>query len=468
MVDGTGQDGFWADVGLDGGKIVAIGSVPGKGAREWDGRGLVLAPGFIDVHTHDDLAVLRNPEMVPKVSQGVTTVIVGNCGIGASPVTLRGELPDPMNLLGKAGEFRYPNLAAYRQAVDRARPSVNVAALVGHTSLRANVLDRLDRPANSAELQAMEAQFQEALDQGAVGLSTGLAYKNAVAAPTSEVRVLADLLHRAGGVYTTHLRTEFDGILGALDEAFSVGREARVPVVVSHLKCAGAGNWGRGGEVLGYLKRTALHQTVGCDCYPYAAGSSTLDLGQVTAEFPIRITWSDPHPEAGGKTLEMVAQEWGVPLLEAARALQPAGAVYHNMDESDVRRILGDPITMVGSDGLPSDPRPHPRLWGTFPRVLGHYSRDLGLFSLAEAVRKMTSLAASRFGLVDRGVVRAGMSADLVLFDPLTVRDTATFEDPCRPAEGIRMVWVNGVTTYGAGADIPGRAGKFLARKGVS
>ena len=310
----------------------------------------------------------------------------------------------------------------------------------------------------------MASQLREAMENGAVGLSTGLAYKNAFAAPEAEVQALAGLLAEFGGVYTTHMRTEFDGILGALDEALSVGRLAAVPVVVSHLKCAGAGNWGRAPEVLAVLHGAARTQAVGCDCYPYTAGSSTLDLGQVTSDFPIQITWSDPHPEMGGKTLAEIAGLWGLSLMDAARRLQPAGAVYHNMAEADVRLILGDRASMVGSDGLPNDPRPHPRLWGAFPRVLGHYCREVGLFPLGEAVRKMTGLSAARFGLVDRGLVRAGYAADLVLFDPLTVRDSATFADPIRPAEGVASVWVNGVLSYTKDGPTGNRAGRFLPR----
>jgi len=462
VLDGTGRDGYVADVAWTDGLITEVG-VADRGGRDIDGRGLVLAPGFIDVHTHDDVVVVRAPEMLPKLSQGVTTVVVGNCGISASPVTLTSGVPDPMNLLGTAADFVYPTFAAYRQAVDRVQPSVNVVALVGHTALRTNHLDRFDRPATGGEVEAMKAQLREALENGAVGLSTGLAYKNAFAAPEAEVLALARLLDEFGGVYTTHMRTEFDGVLGALDEAFSVGRHAGVPVVVSHLKCAGAGNWGRSGEVLDQFHWAAQTQALGCDCYPYSAGSSTLDLGQVTTDFPIRITWSEPHPEAGGRDLAAIAADWGVPLLDAARRLQPAGAVYHNMAEADVRRILADPATMIGSDGLPNDPRPHPRLWGTFPRVLGHYSRDEGLFPLAEAVRKMTSLPAARFGL-DRGVIKPGLAADLVLFDPLTVRDVATFDDPIRTSEGIVSVWVNGRLSFHRDQGLVERAGGFLPR----
>ena len=429
-----------------------------------DGTGLVLAPGFIDVHTHDDTNVIRAPEMWPKLSQGVTTVVVGNCGISAVPARLKGDPPDPMNLLGGADAFVYPDFRSYVEALDRARPAVNVAALVGHTTLRSNHLDRLDRAATPDEIDAMRAELREALSLGALGLSTGLAYANALAAPTEEVMALAEPLAGAGAVYTTHMRTEFAGILDAMDEAFRIGRHARVPVGISHLKCAGPENWGRSGEVLDALESAGRSHPVGCDCYPYTAGSSTLDLEQVTDAIEITITWSDPHPDAGGKALKKIAAEWRLSLLDAARRLQPAGAIYHSMSEDDVRRILRHPATVIGSDGLPNDPMPHPRLWGAFPRVLGRYSRDERLFPLAVAVHKMTGLPARRFGLSNRGFVREGFGADLVLFDPSTVRDVATFTDPQRPAEGIAAVWVNGVLSSRGLTPTGDRSGRFLPR----
>ncbi|UXY16853.1 D-aminoacylase [Chitiniphilus purpureus] len=467
VYDGSGAPAQPASLAILDGRIAALGGLPhARADAVLDAGGLALAPGFIDVHTHDDTQVIRAPQMLPKLSQGVTTVIVGNCGISASPVTLRGAPPDPMNLLGGAGDFRYPTFAAYRAAVTAAQPAVNVAALIGHTALRNNHLERLDRSAGEPEIAAMRAQLRAALEAGALGLSSGLAYASAAAADTGEVAALAEVLDEFGALYTTHLRDEFDGILGALDEAFAIGRHARAPVIVSHLKCAGAGNWGRSGEVLARLAQAAPHQPVGCDCYPYAASSSTLDLKQVTADFEIGITWSEPHPEAAGRTLGEIAADWGVPLLEAARRLQPAGAVYHGMHEDDVRRILAHPLTMVGSDGLPDDPLPHPRLWGAFARVLGHYSRDVGLLPLAQAVHKMTGLSARRFGLAQRGLIRVGFHADLVLFDPATVRDTARFDAPVQAAQGIVGVWVNGVATYRDGAATGARAGRFLPRAG--
>ncbi len=455
-----------ADVAIEGERIIAIGNLPHYAAEDiFDGEGKVLAPGFVDAHTHDDTSVILAPQMLPKLSQGVTTVVVGNCGISAAPVQLHGEPPDPMNLLGDAKDFCYPTFAAYIHAVAAAQPAVNVAALVGHTALRNNHMDRLDRAATLGEIRGMRAQLQEALDHGATGLSTGLAYLSAYSASTEEVMALAELLASAGAIYATHLRSETEAMLQAMDEAVRIGRHAAVPVVISHLKCAGIANWGRSAEVLEWLDRARKEQPIGCDCYPYAAGSSTLDLRQVDARVKIQITWSKAHPEKAGQTLAEIAETWGVPLLEAAKRLQPAGAIYHSIAEEDMRTFLRHPGTMIGSDGLPNDPLPHPRLWGTFPRVLGRYCREQNLFSIGEAVRKMTSLPAQRFGLEDRGWVREGYFADLVLFDPATVRDVATFEDPARISVGIEAVWVNGTLSYREETSTGQRAGRFLPRR---
>jgi N-acyl-D-aspartate/D-glutamate deacylase len=465
VLDGSGGAPFVADVAVADGRIAVVrGATAPRADVVIDAAGLTLAPGFIDVHTHDDTNVVRAPEMWPKLSQGVTTVVVGNCGISAACARLRGALPDPMNLLGDAGTFRYPTFASYVDGVNRARPAVNVAALVGHTTLRNNQMDRLDRAATPEEIDAMRAELREALAHGALGLSSGLQYASAFSAPTEEVMAVAEILAVAGGLYATHMRTEFAGILDAMDEAFRIGRHARVPVAVSHLKCAGRENWGRSAEVLEALEHAGRTHPVGCDAYPYTAGSSTLDLEQVTDAIEITVTWSEPHPEVGGRSLKEIAREWEMPLVDAARRLQPAGAIYHSMSEDDVRRILRHPATVIGSDGLPNDPNPHPRLWGAFPRVLGHYARDERLFSLAEAVHRMTGLPARKFGLAQRGLVRDGWAADLVLFDAATIRDVATFTDPKRPAEGIAAVWVNGVLTSRAQAPTGARGGRFVAR----
>jgi N-acyl-D-aspartate/D-glutamate deacylase len=465
IFDGSGGPPALLDVAIRDGRICGVGaSLQHAATHVLEADGLALAPGFIDVHTHDDTAVIRRPEMLPKLSQGVTTVITGNCGISAAPVRLRSSLPDPMNLLGCADDFLYPTFAGYVAAICAAAPAVNVAALVGHTALRNNHMDRLDRTATSAEIDAMRAQLRESLDQGALGLSSGLAYASARSASTDEVVATAEPLADAGALYVTHMRSESEAILDAMGEAFAIGRRCAVPVVISHLKCAGVVNWGRSREVLHALEEARQGQPAGCDCYPYAAGSSTLDLRQVDPRVTITITWSTAHPEQAGKTLASIAESWRISQTEAAQRLQPAGAIYHSLSEEDMKRILAHPATMIGSDGLPDDPRPHPRLWGTFPRVLGHYVRDEKLFPMSEAIRRMTAMPARRFGLRQRGMIREGCYADLVLFDPERIVDTATFADPIRPAKGIEGVWVNGVLSYTADGATGARAGRFLPR----
>lgn len=465
VLDGSGDDAQLLDVAVRCGRIAAVGaSLQCQAAHEIEADGLCLAPGFIDVHTHDDTSVIETPEMLPKLSQGVTTVIVGNCGISASPVRLKADPPDPMNLLGKRTYFRYPSFAHYVSALAAARPSVNVAALIGHTSLRNNHMDRLDRTATDAEIQSMHTELTAALAAGALGLSSGLAYASANAASTDEVLALASALIGANAVYATHMRTETDAILDAMDESFRIGRSSESPVVISHLKCAGIANWGRSGEVLHALEQARTTQHIGCDCYPYAAGSSTLDLKQVDPSVKIEITWSTAYPEAAGRTLADIAAQWNLSQLDAARRLQPAGAIYHSIDEHDMRRILAHPATMIGSDGLPWDQHPHPRLWGAFPRVLGRYCRDEKLFSLPQAIHKMTTMAARRFGLAQRGAIAENYWADLVLFDPGIIHDTATFADPARPAQGIERVWVNGTLSYTAQGFTGNRVGRFLPR----
>ena len=465
VIDGSGGPQYRGDVAIKGDRIVEIApAIDGQAQHEIDGSGRVLAPGVIDVHTHDDINVIRMPEYLPKISQGVTTVIVGNCGISAASATIAGDVPDPMNLLGNAEQFIYPTVSAYADAVTQARPAVNVGTLVGHTALRNNQMNSLFRPANNQEIQAMRSQLRLALQEGALGLSTGLAYASAFQSTTEEVMALAEELAAENGIYTTHLRSEFEPILEALDEAFRIGCHGKVPVVVSHHKCAGANNWGRTVETLALFDNVRQQQDVSCDCYPYSASSSTLDMKQITADFDIVITWSTPHPEMAGQTLKQIAQSWSLTLEEAGKRLMPAGAIYYNMDEQDVQRVLRYPLTMVGADGLPNDPMPHPRLWGAFPRVLGHYSRDEKLFPLTVAVHKMTGLSAARFQLTDRGLIKRGYFADLVLFDPETIRDVASFSDPQQPAAGIDAVMVNGVMSYGQNHNIIGRAGRFLRR----
>ncbi len=467
IIDGTGAPAAKGDLAIEGDRIAAIGGDGAfTGRQTVDVSGHCVSPGFIDVHTHDDRLVLIDPAMRPKVSQGVSTVVVGNCGVSLAPLALTDrDPPQPLNLLGSRSDFRFGRMADYIAAVDATQPAVNVAALVGHSSLRVAAMDDLQRPATDGEIEQMRARLAEALADGACGLSTGLYYPPAKAAVIDEVVPLAREVSLANGIYTTHMRDEDDFVMDSLEETFETGRRAEVPVVVSHHKCAGRRNWGRSVQTLAAIERAAAAQEVGVDVYPYAACSTVLSADAVDESIRTIVTWSTPHPEAAGRDLAEIAADWGISQKEACARLDPAGAVYFDMHEEDVQRILSHPLVMIGSDGIPHDKHPHPRLWGTFPRVLGHYARDLKLFPVEEAVRKMTHLPATKFRLKDRGKLAVGYYADIAVFDPETVSDAATFDRPIAAAQGIHHLFVNGRLAYAAGGETPEqRGGRFLRR----
>lgn len=464
VIDGTGAPGYSADLAVSGDRIARIGTIDVASAEQSvDAHGLVLAPGFIDAHTHDDRAVLSNPSMMMKVSQGVTSVVAGNCGISLAPLVDRDPMP-PLTLLGDRQWFRYARVAEYFDAVQAARPAVNVALLCGHQSLRLQTMDRLDRAATADEVAGMGALLDQAMADGCIGLSTGLAYPPAEHAPTEEVVSLAMRASSHGGLYATHMRNEREGVVASVEETLHIGRAAKLPVVISHHKCAGRDNWGLTVETLALIAKARETQAVDLDVYPYTASSTVLIAEWVPSAEKVLITWSRSHPECAGAELAQICTEWGVSVDEACARLHPAGAIYFQMHEDDLRRVLTFDDAMVGSDGLPHDEFPHPRLWGSFPRVLGHYARDQGLLPLAEAVRRMTYVPARTFGFRDRGVLREGAFADLVLFAPSSVQDLATFSEPTTPSRGIERVWVNGRSTYHHGTTEDGRSGRVLAR----
>jgi N-acyl-D-amino-acid deacylase len=466
VVDGTGAPRFRADVAITADRIAAVGEVAkSRATREIDASGNIVAPGFIDVHTHDDRALFASPEMTAKASQGVTTVITGNCGISLAPLSLDRAPPPPLDLIGDTGDYAYPRFADYLAAVDKSPPAVNAACLVGHSTLRVGVMPDLDRPARPDEIAAMGERLQEALDAGAIGMSSGLFYAPASHAPPAEIEALAARLRPAGALYTTHMRDEAEHVLDSLDESFHVGRAAHVPVVISHHKTTGIANFGRTAETLPKIAGAMAGQEIGLDAYPYIASSTVLRTERIEDALKVLITWSKAAPEQAGRELTDIARDWGIGILQAVERLQPAGAIYWMMDEADVRRVLAFENTMIGSDGLPHDIHPHPRLWGTFPRVLGHYCREVGLFSLETAVHKMTGLSAARFGLTGRGVIAAGAYADLTVFDPESVNDRATFVDPMRPAAGIEHVFVNGRLVWSEGTPTGEHPGRALRRQ---
>jgi N-acyl-D-amino-acid deacylase len=463
VIDGSGAPRRPADVAISGDAIAAVGALTGQAARRRiDASGLVVAPGFIDAHTHDDALLLQHPAAHPKLMQGVTTVVTGNCGVSLAPLVSDAP-PPPLDLMG-TDAFRFACFGDYLAAVQAAQPAVNAAALVGHTTLRIGCMADLHRAATPAEAAAMRARLADALADGAIGLSTGVYYPPARAATTDELIAVAEPLRDGAGLVTMHIRDEGDAIDDALREALAVGRAVNAPLVLSHHKLMGRANHGRAAQTLALIEAAAREQSVCMDCYPYAASSTMLLPERVPLASDVRITWSRTEPEAAGRSLMQMAAERGVDPVELARRLQPGGAVYFAMSDEDVDRILAHPLTMIGSDGLPHDAVPHPRLWGSFPRVLGHYVRERRLLALEDAVHKMTGLTARRFGLAGRGLLRAGMAADVTLFDPVRVLDGARFDAPTTPPQGIATVIVNGRVALHDGQPLDDRAGRVLRR----
>jgi N-acyl-D-amino-acid deacylase len=490
VVDGTGAPWFRADVAVKGDSIVAVGpGLADTARRAIDVRGRVIAPGFIDIHTHARRGIFEVPTADNYLLQGVTTLFAGQDG--SSPLPLGDSL----------GE------------VAAVPPAVNFGSFVGHGSVREEVMGQEDRAPTAEELERMTALVRESMKEGAFGLSTGLFYVPGAFATTDEVVALARAAGEGGGIHVSHMRDEAAGVLASVAETIAIGERGRLPTQITHHKIIGRAGWGRSSETLRLVREArARGVDVTIDQYPYTASSTSF----TAALFPswaleggdealaerlshpetrariraaviekirnergggdasrLQIASFEGDPSLDGQTLADILRRRGseVTVEHAAdlvlEIVERGGAtgIFHAMSEEDVERILVSPFTMVASDGeIPvfGRGRPHPRSYGTFPRVLGLYVREKGLLSLEEAVRKMTSLPAARLGLADRGLVRPGMKADLVIFDPATIRDRATFEDPHAYAEGVAFVLVNGVVVVDEGRVSGARPGRVL------
>ena len=481
IYDGSGAAPFTGDIAVRGDRIVEVGEAPGAAAREIDCRGLAVAPGFIDVHSHDDFAIFIMPAMDFKTMQGVTTDVVGNCGMGAAP--FRASVQMFRAISGDAKTPAWDGYRGYLDAIDSNPPSLNVAVLAGHGTLRLAAMGNERREPTEPELAAMRACLREALDAGAVGLSTGLVYEPGRYARTEEIVALAREMAGGRGLYASHMRNEAGGLLDSVRETIHIGEAAQVPVQISHHKASGAESWGMVRESIRLIEQAcARGLDVTADQYPYTSGSTILSavvqndalgegrggMGRVPAD-KVLLASTPRHPEHEGMTLRQLCDEWKIGELAAAqRVLDEEGAgavvVIETMNEEDVRTVMRHRSTMIGSDGIAAGSRPHPRLYGTFPRVLGHYAREGGLMTLHEAIHRMTGFPAAKFRLEGRGFVRAGCFADLVVFDPATIIDTATYQEPCRYPAGISHVFVNGVEVAGNGRHTGARPGRALRR----
>lgn len=470
VIDGTGGDRFLADVTVSESRITAVNksfdanhrqTAKQAPAQTIDASGMVLCPGFIDAHTHDDRAVLAYPDMTQKVSQGVTTVVTGNCGISIAPLDNRAPVP-PLNLLGEQSEWNFPDFDSYAEALDKSPAAVNSLMLTGHSTLRVGAMDKLDQPASRSELDLMCTRLDNNLRAGSAGFSTGLAYPPAINAPSAEVVELVSVLKDHQGIYTTHMRDETNGVVESVEETLQVCFDTNVSTVISHHKACGKANWGRTKETLPLIAKARETHPVSCDVYPYTASSTVLLPNFVKRSEKTMITWSKPHPEFQTRDLTDIATEMGCDIETAIERLQPAGAIYFQMSDADLENVLSFEGAMIGSDGLPHDVHPHPRLWGTFPRVIGHYSRDKKLFSLENAIHRMTGATAANFRLHQRGLIKPGFQADLVLFNPDSIIDCATYENPELPSMGIDSVMVNGAFTLTSSQVTDARPGRLI------
>ncbi|HEU5251334.1 MAG TPA: D-aminoacylase [Thermoanaerobaculia bacterium] len=518
VVDGTGAPWLRADVGIAGDRIAAVGDLSRAAAkRRIDATRLVVAPGFIDMLGQSEYNVLVDNRAASKITQGITTEITGE-GSSIAPLNAR-MIADRKETWSRYGVTPdWTTLAGYRKAFARARPAINLGTFVGAGGVRDLVVGKDDRPATPSELAAMEAAVAQAMEDGAFGLSTSLAYVPDRFASTEEIVALAKVAARYGGTYITHQRDEGDGIDASLDEVFRIAREARIPAQIYHLKTAGKRNWGRMPEVLRRIERArAEGLDVSANQYPWAASSNNLD-----ASLPLWVReggrekllarlsdpairtrlrpdfvrenpdWSDQpgsrilvtrvlNPALKGyegKTIAEIARSENKDALDALMDLVLAdhanvGRVTFSMSEEDVRTALAHPLVSMGTDsgakaedGIYSEEKSHPRAWGSTARILGHYVRDEKVLTLEEAVRKMTSLPASRMGLADRGIVRPGMAADVVAFDPATVRERSTYADPLHYSEGIPFVCVNGELVVDGGRITGARPGRPLMGPG--
>jgi N-acyl-D-amino-acid deacylase len=520
VIDGTGAPGRPADVAVEGDRIAAVGpGLSGEAARVIDVTGLVVTPGFIDAHSHSDLFYLDCPAAESKVRQGCTTEVVGMCSFSPAPVPAgrREQLTAWAAGIGARLEVRWETFGQYLDVLRAARPSINVVHFVGHGALRLAAIGPGNRPAGRDDLARMERLLAEALDAGAFGFSTGLVYPPSAYATTEELVALARSMAARGGLYFSHIRGESAMLLDSIAEAIRIGEEAGVGVQIAHVKAAGRENWPKIGEALAMIDAArARGVDVSGDVYPYHAGSTKMDnllpawvhdggTGRLLERLADRAArrriveeclvdgerWRTTamgavgfdeiqvatcaRRELEGMSLAALARAAGTTPAEAMMDLlleqrATVSMVVFSQSPDNGARVLAHPAIMVGSDSLglaagpgPHAGKPHPRMYGTFPRVLGEYARERKLFSLETAVHKMTGMAAARLRLADRGLLRPGCAADLAVFDPRTVRDEATFADPHRYPTGIPYVVVNGAMVVDGGRFHAAGSGRILA-----
>ena len=520
LIDGTGNPYYKADIGISGGKIIRVdrGIDPTAVQRIIDADGLIVSPGFFDAHSHDDLYLLVNPTCDEKILQGVTTTIIGNCGFSPAPISedYMTDIKDALRVMGgehiPKEDLEFQSFDNFLRKLEALKPGINVIPLVGHSTVRIAVIGSANRAPTDSELKKMKELVAIAMEEGAFGMSTGLIYAPGNYAKTDEIIELAKVISKFNGIYASHIRSEGDKVIPAIGEAIEIGEEAGVPIHISHHKVIGKNNWGKSVETLKMMAEArARGIEVTCDQYPYRAGStflaallppSTLADGPEVfsqklkdtkirkevieeiekgrevqwenlikgADFEdILIAMSPNHPDYLGKSIAEIAEienknPYDVILDLVVEEKRGTIAILFMMDDEDIQRIMQNSFTMIGTDGIPGFgvSRVHPRLTGTFPRVLGKYVRDKGVLSLEEAIRKMTSLPAQTFRVKRKGLLMEGFDADIVIFNPETIIDKSTYEDPQQKPEGISYVLVNGEIAVENGEITGATSGKVL------
>ena len=504
IFDGTGNPWFSSDVAIEKGKIAALGDLVSASADTIiDAKDMVVCPGFIDMHSHSDFTLLINSLAESKVRQGVTTEVIGNCGLSAAPLSdlLKEDVQKTMPMLEEADlELTWSTVGEYMSLLQSEGVALNVAPLVGNSNIRVFVLGFENCGPNKNEVEEMKEILIQAMEDGAFGMSTGLIYPPNCYANTDEIVELAKVVGRYGGIYASHIRGEGFTLIDAVKEAIQIGESANIPVEISHHKASGKANWGKVRQTLQMMEEAREQGVdVTCDVYPYTAGSTGLDSvlppnayeggveklierlrnpetrrrikeemmrtseegGSDTLGRPgwdsIMISYCKGHPDLEGEIIEDIATkkkgldpfEFVFDLLIEEKA--SVGIVLFTMCEEDMRYVLSHGLSMIGSDSSARAPygvlgkgKPHPRTYGTFPRILGRYVREEGILTMENAIRKMTSLPAQKLKLRDRGLIRVGMLADIVIMDPQRVIDQATYQNPHRYPEGIKYVLVNG------------------------
>lgn len=523
IIDGAGNPWFKADVGIRDGRIIDVGQLQSQRADEVvDARGLVVAPGFIDMHAHSDFSLLINPLAESKVRQGITTEVIGNCGLSAAPLNdfLRKQLRETYPVIEEAKlKLNWSSMGEYLKQLEKNGIALNVASLVGNGNIRACVMEYDSRRASPSELEEMKRILAKSIEEGAFGLSSGLIYPPSCYADTKELIELCKVVAKHGGIYTSHIRGEGDTLISSAKEAIEIGTKSGAPVEISHHKASGKSNWGKVKRTLKMIDDARSRGVdVTCDVYPYVAGSTGLDaflpvhawaggveklvqklknpetrqqlrheMEQASLFKPdswntIMIAYCKGHREYEGKTIAQIAEQKKTDpldlvfdlLIEEKASVQ---IVIFSMLEKDMRTVLKHPVSMIGSDSSSTAPygvlakgKPHPRTYGTFPRVLGEYVRKTKLLTLEEAIRKMTSFPAQKLGLNDRGLIRKGMAADIAIFDPEKILDKATYEKPHQYPDGIKHVIVNGKPVIAEGKhtqQLPGKALRLQVNKPV-